>query len=143
MKMILFAMLAGLAVTACGQKETPAQMLSAHGWTLKEVVVAGNDFTETPPEGVSIAFADSTDTASGRGGCNRFSAPYKLGDGGAITIGQAAVTRMMCPDSEFESRYLGWLAGVDRFEVTKEELRLVATAAGATLVYRPEFKAAQ
>jgi heat shock protein HslJ len=134
-------MVAATVAAACGRKETAAQMLSAHGWTLSEVVVEGSTFTETPPANVTVEFNDSTKMVAGRGGCNRFTAPYTLGQDGTMTIARAAATMMMCPDAEFENRYFDWLAAVARFEVSKEELRLVST--GATLVYKPEFVAVE
>lgn len=73
---------------------------------------------------------------SGSAGCNRYTAPYTA-DGASLSIGQAAVTRMMCAKPagvmEQEQQFLRALATVAtaRFEGNRLELR---TAEGALAV---------
>jgi heat shock protein HslJ len=73
---------------------------------------------------------------SGSAGCNRYTATYKS-DGSSLTIGQAAVTRMMCAEPagvmEQEQQFLRALSTVAtaRFEGERLELR---TAEGALAV---------
>ncbi len=72
----------------------------------------------------------------GSAGCNRYTATYKS-DGSSLTIGQAAVTRMMCAEPtgvmEQEQQFLRALSTVAtaRFEGDRLELR---TAEGALAV---------
>lgn len=144
MKKLIFAALAvALVAAACGKKQAPAS-LSSYDWELYEVTFkdasGATVNTETPPMGVTLSFNDSLQMASGRGGCNRYNSPYEMGDDNTIMFGMPAVTQMACPDMAFETRYLGWLAGVESFEVTHEQLLLQAPGANLTLVYKPEFK---
>ena len=130
-------------LTACNSKKNNVEMLTAHEWLLDEVVFEGNDFTETPPAGVTIMFADSTDRVSGNGGCNGYFGTYTLGDDHKISMGPLASTLMACPNLEFEGKYFKWLEAVDKFEAEENSLRLKVTADGTTLVYKPVLKAVQ
>jgi copper homeostasis protein (lipoprotein) len=65
--------------------------------------------------------------ASGRGGCNRFSGPYRL-EGGSLTFGNMAATRMACtgPAMEVEDAYLRILARIGGYRVMGADLQLLA-----------------
>lgn len=145
MKKRLFVALFGAVVVmaGCNSGKSGAENLTAHEWQLYEVVLEGSDFTETPPADVTITFADSTSRVYGNGGCNGYFGTYTLKQNDAISLGQIASTLMACPNLDFEGRYFEWLGAVDRFQATKNELKLMATSKGATLVYKPAFTAAE
>jgi heat shock protein HslJ len=137
----LAALAIALIVTACGKKTAPLS-LSSNNWELYEVALkdsaGATTSTETPPMGVTLAFNDSLQMASGNGGCNRYTASYEMGDQNTIAFTMPVMTRMACPDMEFENRYLGWLVLVESYEIVKEELRL--NGGNVTLVYKPAFE---
>lgn len=118
-------------------------MLSANEWVLDEIVYDGNDFTETPPAGVTLVFADSTKRISGKGGCNGFFGTYKLIEGNKIEIGALGSTLMACPELEFEGKYFKLLEAVSEFKVDENSLELRAIDEKATLVYKPVLKVVQ
>jgi heat shock protein HslJ len=66
-------------------------------WQLESIVLPDEaELTPVPQEVVaSILLEDGR--ATGKGGCNRFSASYQL-DGAALSFGEALSTRMACPD---------------------------------------------
>jgi len=71
-------------------------------------------------EGTSATATFADGTVSGNAGCNTFSAPYTV-DGANLTIGDAAVTAMMCVDpeglAEQESNFLTALSNVATWEI--------------------------
>ncbi len=139
MKKVLFAAVAIVLAAACNRKETPT--IFDHQWQLDEVMFADNEFSETPPEGITLSFDDSLKLASGRGGCNRYVMPFKAGDDYSLSFGMPMATQMACPDMEFEQRYLLWMSQIENYSLGYEDLRL--EGGGVTLVYKPEFKAAE
>lgn len=132
-----------LAVVAgCRSKKTATDNLTAHRWHLDEIVYEGNDFTVTPPSGVTIIFSDSTDQIAGNAGCNNFFGTFARTGEQQIKINVVGSTLMACPELEFENSYFKLLGAVDAYSVTEKELKLNITAEGTTLIYKPEMKAA-
>lgn len=132
---ILAALCIAATMISCGKKNTDPT-LASHTWELAEILVAGQ--SETPPLGITIAFNDSLRIASGNGGCNRYSAPYSLGDKNAMTLEYPTATQLSCLDIEFEGRYFGWLNEITSYKVSKNELTLKTK--NTTLIFKPEFK---
>lgn len=69
---------------------------------------------------------------SGRSWCNRFTASYALREGGKLTIGRAASTRMACmePAMQFESAFLEKLEAITSYRINGSTME-VNTADGA------------
>ena len=69
---------------------------------------------------------------SGLAACNRYLGPVSL-SGDAITFGNLAATRMMCPDTlmDQEQRFLQALSMSKRFELTNEGRILLIYADGS------------
>jgi heat shock protein HslJ len=85
------------------------------------------DRTEPVADTIVITLKFEEDRISGSAGCNRYFAAVTEGDRpGEITIGEAGATRMACPDEVMnaESRFLGVLAHVMRYELAGERLAL-------------------
>lgn len=74
---------------------------------------------------------------SGLAACNRYFGPVSL-SGDAITFGNLAATRMMCPDTlmDQEQRFLQALSRSKRFELTHEGQILLIYADGSEPVLR-------
>ena len=92
-------------------------------WTLVEL-------EEAPvPEGVqaTLVLDGAEKQASGSGGCNHFSGPYRL-QGGSLTFGNLAATEMACagPGMEVEGAYFRTLGRVGGYRLTGDGLQLLA-----------------
>ena len=66
----------------------------------------------------------SKKVASGSGGCNTFTAPYKI-DHGKLTFGTITPTQTTCSASGDEAGYFVMLSVVKGYEVTGIELHLM------------------
>lgn len=141
--LIVTAIVTAAVLTACAPKTDNVAMLSAHEWMLDEIVYTDNDFTETPPAGVTVMFADSTKAVSGNGGCNHFHGTYTLSGENKIVINSPAATLRACPNMEFEGKYFKLLGQVDEYKVDENSLELKAGAENATLIYKPVLKAVE
>ena len=60
---------------------------------------------------------------SGRTNCNRFFGKYEL-KGQKLEFGNLGMTRMACPDMQYEDAFVKMLDEVDRFEIKGAELTL-------------------
>lgn len=85
------------------------------------------DRSEAVPEPIAITIKFEADKVSGSAGCNNYFAAVTEGERlGEISIGPAGATRMACPEEimNAESRFLGALANVVRYEMAGERLAL-------------------
>lgn len=92
-------------------------------WTLVELAGAPvSDGVEA-----TLVLDGAEKQASGSGGCNRFSGPYRL-QGGSLTFGNLAATEMACagPAMEVERAYLRTLGSVGGYRLTGDALHLLA-----------------
>lgn len=78
---------------------------------------------------------------SGRSWCNRFTASYALREGGKLTIGRAASTRMACmePAMQFESAFLEKLEAITSYRISGSTME-VNTADGEVLTFHAREK---
>jgi heat shock protein HslJ len=82
---------------------------------------------EAAPAEPEVTLRLDAGNLAGSAGCNRYFAPVKAGSTpGALSVGMAGSTRMMCPETEMsvETRFLRQLAGVDRMRFTPGRLGL-------------------
>ena len=116
----------------CGDA-TPESPLEGVEWVLAQVEGAA------VPEGVeaTLTLEAEARSASGSGGCNRFSGPYTL-VGGSLTFGALAATRMGCasPASDVEDAYFQALGSVGSYRMAGTELELLGES-GPVLRFRP------
>jgi len=85
------------------------------------------DHNEPLPESVLVTLLIEGNRLAGQAPCNRYFAGVEAGDGvGAINIGQAGATRMVCPDPlmSLEQRYFKLLSGVTRYSFVTGQLAL-------------------
>lgn len=87
---------------------------------------------------VTLDFSEAGRIA-GSGGCNRYTAALAE-DGGGLTIGPAAATRMACPEALMnqEQRFFDALSSVERYERdgTGALLLFASDGAGPVIVAR-------
>ena len=78
-----------------------------------------------PEGGEEVTLAFTTDGSfAGHAGCNNYTGSYTTTDDGGITLGETAVTRMMCEEEVMavETAYLSALAEVAQFALEDEQL---------------------
>lgn len=121
---------------AAGAVEEPAVEPSAGlegtSWRL---VSYGSD--EPVLDGIEITAEFAEGRIAGRSACNRYTGTVEIdAAAGTLEPGALVSTKMACPppQMESESRYLGALEGVARYEVADGRLTLHA-ADGSTLVF--------
>lgn len=131
-KLMFFA--AVLGFVGCTDPDTDPKKLYANGWQLQRVEINDKD-VKVPAEAPELNFTDSL-TINGKGGCNLFFGIYKADAKGSITVEPQGMTRMMCPDAEFEDQYIKALGQVNEFEFDKDYLELENEPLDILLVYR-------
>lgn len=103
MKRTLLFFLLMFILSACDKKlQTPQSSnmsapLENTRWKL--LTLPGMDTIPTLPKDVFIQFNKKDSTFHGQAGCNNMSARYTT-EGNKLTIGPAALTRMMCPPTQ-------------------------------------------
>lgn len=104
-----------LAVT---EKQEGAGQLTADVLAGSEWVLRAWDLHDPAPEEPAITLAFAEGRIAGSSGCNRYVGQVKPGASpGAIRLGPVSGTDMACSErrAELEARFLGYLAGVERF----------------------------
>ena len=71
-----------------------------------------------------IQFKPENNRFHGFSGCNNFSGQMNLGPGAALKLSQIASTRKMCPNMEYEQKFLAMLAEVDAYTLSSDTLSL-------------------
>lgn len=103
-----------LSLEGCGRYVVDPRLEGA--WVLQSI--GGEDVGAAGlPKGAPMLRFDVTEMrVSGHGGCNAFTAPFRV-EGRRITIGPVAATRMACPDMESEKRFFSALLESHAFEL--------------------------
>lgn len=86
------------------------------------VTIAGTEVKMTSEPLPVIQFQDSL--VSGNAGCNTFNGGYEL-SAEALTFGDFAVTKMMCPDMQVEDAFLQAIHQVASFKIADNKLSLL------------------
>lgn len=108
-----------LMLAACGGEKnaslenTQWKLLSAEGIPTSAIEAEADNFT--------LNF--EARTLSGRTNCNLFFGEFTT-DGSRIEFGQMGMTRMACPDMQYEDLFAKLLGETDRYEVRGDELTL-------------------
>ncbi len=131
--MLVLVALGALALPACGEDGGAASGgLEGVSWELTSL--AGFEGAEADAP-VTARFENGSVT--GNGGCNQYHASYEL-DGGDLTIGPVAGTRMACgPAADAkESAYFAALALVSSYQAEGGSLSLLDADGDDLLAYR-------
>jgi heat shock protein HslJ len=138
------AMAFGVAITAPGAgvdaaqggqstpKPGPNRPLESTYW--RAVELAG---TSTPAQTASreAHLVFQSGRVAGSDGCNRVTGTYTL-DGDGVTFGQAAATRMACPDTTaVEQAFHAAMKSASRWRITGERLELLDAAGTRVAVF--------
>jgi putative lipoprotein len=115
--------------------ETAPRALVATPWRLIRIETSDDAVTPDADETLTIAFA-ADGRLGGQADCNRFFGPYTLEEGGGLTVGDVAGTRVACPPPSSGDVFLRVLGAVDSFELTGGRLHL-RTGDGRSLTFEP------
>ncbi|MBC8164099.1 MAG: META domain-containing protein [Roseiflexaceae bacterium] len=102
-------------VAAAQGASLPSEITSGE-WALVSLQSAPGTVQDTVGKGITILF-DPNGTASGSGGCNRFSGGYTVGSGQQLTFGELLSTLIGCEEAiaTREAEYLAALRGVSTY----------------------------
>ena len=122
-----FALLTGLALTACATKPEVPVILEGAAWSLLEL--NGRPVTEisTSPRHPSLRFDPAAGRIGGYAGVNSYGGGYQL-EGGTLAIGSLMVTKMAgTPEHmRLEEEFLGALAQVTGWRIENDLLELTS-----------------
>lgn len=101
---------------------TPAGLVGTT-WYLK--AIQGKDVALEPGEKRPfIGLRSEGSRASGFAGCNTFTGTFEAKDPDRLAFSKLAVTRMMCPDMEIETKFLEALGMADSYAIRDNKLML-------------------
>ncbi|WP_300722228.1 META domain-containing protein [uncultured Alistipes sp.] len=121
-KILLVAATLLVALTACdGGKKVAA--LEDTAWKLSKMEGIPTEAITAEADSFTLMF-DAADTLlSGRTNCNRIFGKY-VHEGDKFDMGNLGMTRMACPDMQYEIRFTKMLSEVDRYEISGSTLKL-------------------
>lgn len=113
-----------VALTACdGGKKVAA--LEDTTWKLSKMEGIPAEAITAEADSFTLMF-DAADTLlSGRTNCNRIFGKYLL-DGDKLDLGNLGMTRMACPDMQYELLFTKMLSEVKSYEISKSGLKFYA-----------------
>ncbi|UOR03484.1 META domain-containing protein [Hymenobacter aerilatus] len=113
---------------------TAATPLRGTYWVLHQL---GNSAVTTPADSQELYLtlsADSSNSAQGQAGCNRFRGRFTLAANDQLSFSPLMSTKMACPRLALESRYISALEGTTRYQLAGDTLRLLGAPAGTQVV---------
>ena len=123
MKKIFAAAALLLAMTACGGSQKKALPLEGTTWKLAKMEAIPAKAVDAEADFFTLQFSAADTLVSGRTNCNRFFGKYEL-KGKELELKNLGMTRMACPDMQYEDAFVKMLDEVDRFEIKGAELTL-------------------
>ena len=121
MKKIFAAAALLLAMTACGGSQKKALPLEGTTWKLAKMEAIPAKAVDAEADFFTLQFSAADTLVSGRTNCNRFFGKYEL-KGQKLEFENLGMTRMACPDMQYEDAFVKMLDDVDRFEIKGSEL---------------------
>ncbi|OUQ52243.1 heat-shock protein [Alistipes sp. An116] len=123
MKKILAAAGLLLAMTACccQQENLP---LEGTSWKLSKMESIPATAVSAEEDAFTLMFNAADTLVAGRTNCNRFFGPYIL-NGKSLKFGDLGMTRMACPDLQYETSFVEMLSKVNGFEIKGSDLKLL------------------
>ena len=112
-----------LAMTACGGSQKKALPLEGTTWKLAKMEAIPAKAIDAEADFFTMQFSAADTLVSGRTNCNRFFGRYEL-KGQKLEFENLGMTRMACPDMQYEDAFVKMLDEVDRFEIKGAELTL-------------------
>ena len=123
MKKLFVAALALAAMTACCGGAADAT-LEGTTWKLSKMEGIPATAIDGEADAFTLVFNAADTMVAGRTNCNRFFGPYEL-KGKSLKFGTLGMTRMACPDMQYEDAFVRMLDEVDGFEIKGSDLKLL------------------
>lgn len=111
-----------LAMTACGGAKHD-KALEGTTWKLATMPGIPASAINGEADAFTLRFDPSDTLVSGRTNCNRFFGKYELRDR-KLDFENLGMTRMACPDMQYEDAFVKMLDEVDHFEIKGSQLTL-------------------
>ena len=121
-KIFAAAVLLG-AMTACGGSQQKALPLEGTQWKLAKMEAIPAKAIAAEEDFFTLEFNAADTMVAGRTNCNRFFGKYEL-KGKELSFENLGMTRMACPDMQYEDAFVKMLDEGDRFEIKGAELTL-------------------
>lgn len=122
MKKIFAAAALLLAMTACGGSHETTR-LEDTTWKLSSMNGIPQSAIGSEADAFTISFSKTDTLVSGRTNCNRFFGKYDV-KGDKLGMKNMGITRMACPDMQYEDAFVQMLDRVNRYEIRNRELTL-------------------
>lgn len=124
MKKILAAAGLLLAMTACCCCQQENLPLEGTSWKLSKMESIPATAVSAEEDAFTLMFNAADTLVAGRTNCNRFFGPYIL-NGKSLKFGNLGMTRMACPDLQYETSFVEMLSKVNGFEIKGSDLKLL------------------
>lgn len=122
MKKIFAAVGLLLAMTACGGSQKKTLPLEGTTWKLAKMDAIPAKGIDAEADFFTLEFNAADTMVSGRTNCNRFFGKYEL-KGQQLEFENLGMTRMACPEMQYEDAFVKMLDDVDRYEIKGSELK--------------------
>lgn len=122
MKRMIAAAALLAAMTACGGSQEKSLPLEGTTWKLAKMDVIPAKNIDAEPDFFTLEFNAADTMVSGRTNCNRFFGKYEL-KGQQLEFENLGMTRMACPEMQYEDAFVKMLDEVDRYEIDGSKLK--------------------
>lgn len=122
MKRIIAAAALLAAMTACGGSQEKSLPLEGTTWKLAKMDVIPAKNIDAEADFFTLEFNAADTMVSGRTNCNRFFGKYEL-KGQQLEFENLGMTRMACPEMQYEDAFVKMLDEVDRYEIDGSKLK--------------------
>lgn len=112
------------AMTACGGSSQQELPLEGTTWKLARMESIPASAVDAEEDAFTLEFNAADTLVAGRTNCNRFFGKYER-TGKSLKMGPLGMTRMACPEMEYEDSFVRMLDGVDSYEIKGSELKLL------------------
>lgn len=120
-KIFAAAVLLG-AMTACGGSQQKALPLEGTQWKLAKMEAIPAKAITAEADFFTLEFNAADTMVAGRTNCNRFFGKYEL-KGQELSFENLGMTRMVCPDMQYEDAFVKMLDEVDSYEIKGSDLK--------------------
>lgn len=122
MKRMIAAAALLAAMTACGGSQEKSLPLEGTTWKLAKMDVIPAKNIDAEADFFTLEFNAADTMVSGRTNCNRFFGKYEL-KGQQLEFENLGMTRMACPEMQYEDAFVKMLDEVDRYEIDGSKLK--------------------
>lgn len=122
MKKMFAAAVLLFAMTACGGAHHD-KPLEGTAWKLSSMTGIPSSAIDAEADNFTMQFNAADTLVAGRTNCNRFFGKYEL-DGDKLHFDNMGMTRMACPDMQYEDAFVQMLDEVDHYAIKGAELTL-------------------